>query len=72
MKYEYKLYPCRACGGEPELNTDSSCARVHCPGCGSSTGLYDVFEEVEEDVVACERAVAAWNRKNEEVHYEAD
>ena len=63
MTSEYKLNPCRECGGEPELNADSYCARVRC-GCGNSTGLYDAFEEVEEDTAACDRAVAAWNREN--------
>lgn len=67
MINEYTLNPCRECGSEPELNTDSSCARVHCPGCGASTGLYDAFDEVEEDTAASDRAVAAWNRKNMEV-----
>lgn len=67
MEKEYILNLCRECGGEPELNTDSSCARVRCPSCGASTGVFDVFDEVEEDVVACDRAVGAWNRMNPEV-----
>lgn len=67
MINEYKLNPCRECGSDPELNTDSSCARVRCPGCGASTGLYDSFEDIESADAACDRAVGAWNRMNPEV-----
>jgi uncharacterized Zn finger protein (UPF0148 family) len=64
---EYTLNPCRVCGGTPEINKDGYNARVRCPVCKTATGLHEAFEGEEEDTVAIDRAVSAWNEANPEV-----
>jgi hypothetical protein len=61
MTNEYKLNPCRVCGGEPEIHGEGTCACAVCMVCGNQTGMYEDDEDV---TVAYSRAVNAWNVAN--------